>query len=220
MGMAQRATGPILPFTNPFYSPDVTLYNLDLDKANKLLDEAGYPKNDKGVRFSVTLDWLPGVYDDNQVIAEYLKPQLKKVGIDVNLRRPSGFGPWIKTMASWQFEMSMDIVFCYPDPIIGVHRLFLSNNIKHIPWSNIGGYKNPKVDELLDKASVELDVDKRKALYNEFQKIVTDEVPYIYIHQPAYHTVQNKDLRGTATGIWGLMGPIDGLYWKDGRPPK
>ena len=219
-GLARRATGPILPESNPYYSSDVVLYNLNLDEANKLLDEAGYPRKENGTRFSVTLDWLPNVIDDNQVIAEYLKPQLKKVGIDVQLRRPSGYGPWIKLIASWEFEMSLDIVFSYPDPIIGVHRLFNSNNIKHIPWSNTGGYSNPKVDELLNQAAVELDQAKRKALYAEFQKIVTEDVPIVFLHQPAYHTIENKALRGRPTGIWGLMGPLDGMWWKDGQAPQ
>jgi peptide/nickel transport system substrate-binding protein len=219
-GMADRATGPILPENNPYYSSDVAAYDLDLEKANKLLDEAGYPRKQDGTRFSFTLDWLPHVVQDNQIIAEYLKPQLAKVGIDVQLRRPSGYGPWIQMIASWEFEVTLDVVFSYPDPIIGVHRLFHSENIKHIPWSNTGGYSNPKVDELLDMAAVELDQYKRRAIYTEFQKIISEDLPIIFLHQPAYHTITNADLRGHATGIWGLMGPVDALWWKDGQPPR
>ena len=218
-GLAKRATGPILPESNPYYSSAVTMYDYDLEKAKKLLDEAGYPMKD-GKRFTATLDWLPGVYDDNQVIAEYLKPQLKKVGIDIVLRRPSGFGPWIKMVASWQFEMTLDVVFSYPDPIIGVHRLFHSNNIKHIPWSNTGGYTNPEVDKLLDQAAVENDKEKRKALYSEFQKLISEDLPIVFLHQPAYHTVMHKDLRGISDSIWGLMGSSETVWWKDGKAPQ
>lgn len=218
-GLARPADGPILPETNPYYSASTVKYEYDLEKAKKLLDEAGYTMKD-GKRFTTTLDWLPGVYDDNQVIAEYLKPQLKKVGIDIQLRRPSGFGPWIKMIASWQFEMTLDVVFSYPDPIIGVHRLFHSKNIKHIPWSNTGGYNNPKVDEILDKAAVEIDVNKRKDLYGEFQKLISEDLPIIFLHQPAYHTVMHKDIMGMDDTIWGMMTPSDELWWKDGKSPK
>jgi peptide/nickel transport system substrate-binding protein len=219
-GMAQRATGPILPENNPFFSSDVAVYDLNLEKANKLLDEAGYPRKQDGTRFSFTLDWLPHVIDDNQVIAEYLKPQLNKVGIDVQLRRPSGFGPWIQMVASWQFEVTLNLVFSYPDPIIGVHRLFHSENIKNIPWSNTGGYSNPKVDQLLDQAAVELNLEKRKALYAEFQKIISEDLPIIFLHQPAYHTITHQALKGHWTSIWGIVGPVDGLWWTDGRAPQ
>jgi len=218
-GLTTPATGPI-HFSSPFYTDDVVKYDLDLEKANRLLDEAGYPKKDDGMRFSATLDWLPGVYDDQEVVAEYLKPQLKKIGIDLNLRKPSDFGSWIKQVAGWNYEMSLNVIFCYPDPVIGVHRLYLSDNIKHVPWSNTQGYSNPVVDDLLAKAAVEMDFNKRKALYAEFQKIITDDVPMAFIHSPAYHTISNSQLRDEKKSVWGVMAPGDGIYWKDGKAPK
>ena len=162
--------------------------------------------SDGGMRFSATLDWLPGVPDDQQMVAEYLKPQFKKVGIDIVLRPPPDFGTWLKRVAGWDYDLTLNLPFCYPDPIIGVHRLYLSTNIKHIPWSNTQGYSNPKADDILNKAAVEIDFEKRKALYVEFQKIVTDELPLIYIHEIAAFTFLHKDLMGWPKGIWGSNG--------------
>ena len=60
---------------------------LGLDKANKLLDEAGYPRKDGGMRFTLRLDYNPANPDLSQNVAEYMRPQLKKVGIkNVGLR--------------------------------------------------------------------------------------------------------------------------------------
>ena len=42
-GTAEDSRTGIHP-DSPFYSADVEAYDLDLDKANALLDEAGYPK--------------------------------------------------------------------------------------------------------------------------------------------------------------------------------
>ena len=42
---------------SPFYEPNVERYDLDLDKANALLDEAGYPRGDDGNRFQLTVDY-------------------------------------------------------------------------------------------------------------------------------------------------------------------
>jgi len=154
------------------------------------------------------------------MVAEYLKPQLKKVGIKIELRQSPGIGPWLKRVAGWNFDLTLDLPFNYPDPIIGVHRLYVSDNIKHIPWTNTQGYVNPKVDEVLAKAAVEMDLAKRKELYVEFQKIINEDVPLIYIHDVVAFTFLHKDLMGWPMGIWGLMGPGDGIYWKDGRTPK
>jgi peptide/nickel transport system substrate-binding protein len=218
-GLTTRATGPI-HHSSPFYTDDVVKYDLNLEKANKLLDEAGYPRKDDGMRFSATLDWLPFVFDDHQVVAEYLKPQLKKIGVNLNLRRPSDFGTWIKQVASWNYEMTLNLIFCYPDPVIGVHRLYLTDNIKHIPWSNTQGYSNPAVDDLLAKAAVEMDINKRKALYAKFQKIITEDVPVVFIHSPAYHTISNSNIVNTSMSVWGVMAPNDSMYWKGGKAPK
>ena len=218
-GLSTRATGPI-HYSSPFYTDDVVKYDLNLEKANKLLDEAGYPRKADGMRFSATLDWLPYVFDDHQVVAEYLKPQLKKIGVNLNLRRPSDFGTWIKQVAGWNYEMTLNLIFCYPDPVIGVHRLYLTDNIKHIPWSNTQGYSNPVVDDLLARAAVEMDFNKRKALYAKFQKIITEDVPVVFIHSPAYHTISNSSIVSTSKSVWGVMAPNDSMYWKEGKSPK
>jgi peptide/nickel transport system permease protein len=89
----------------------------------------------------------------------------------------------------------MDNVFNWGDPVIGVARTYLSTNIrKGVIWSNTQQYKNPKVDELLNAAAVETDLEKRKALYSEFQKIVVSEAPIAYINLTPYKAVYDKRL--------------------------
>ena len=42
--------------------------------------------------------------------------------------------------------MSWDVVFNWGDPVIGVHRTYLSTNVKKgVIWSNTQGYANPEV---------------------------------------------------------------------------
>ena len=72
--------------------------------------------------------------------------------------------------------MTMDLPFNWGDPVIGVHRSYLCNNIKKgVIWSNTQQYCNPKVDKLLEAAGQETDQAKRRALYVEFQKILAQE---------------------------------------------
>src|SRR3546814_3654449 len=47
---------------------------------------------------------------------------------------------------------------------------------------NDGKYCNPKVDELLRKARTIADQEKRKAVYDEAQTILQDELPSMYIY--------------------------------------
>ncbi len=211
-GRSRIATGPIAPGT-PFYSAAVEPYKVDLDKANRLLDQAGLKKGPGGMRAALSVDFLPGSSEQQKNVAEYLKPQLKKIGIDVTVRNSPDFPTWAKRVSSQDFDMTMDAVFNWGDPVIGVHRTYLTSNIRPgVIWSNTQSYSNPKIDDLLAKAAVERDPAKRKAEYNEFQKIVVSDAPIAYINVLPYFHVYEKSLRNLPMTIWGAVSPIDEMY--------
>ncbi|WP_239500534.1 ABC transporter substrate-binding protein, partial [Streptococcus pneumoniae] len=60
-GYGEIATGPIPRAQARFYTPDVPTYPFDLAKAERLLDEAGFPRGADGIRFAITHDPLPTV---------------------------------------------------------------------------------------------------------------------------------------------------------------
>lgn len=212
-GFATESNGPIVS-GNPLASKELTLYPFDLKKAAALLDAAGYKPNADGERFKLTIDYLPNVDDQQRNVAEYIRGQLKKVGIAVEVRASADFPSWAKRMASHDFDMGMDLVFNWGDPVIGVHRTYLSTNIKPIVWTNTHSYNNPKVDELLITAGGLLDPTKRKAYYATFEKIVTDELPIVFINQVPYHTASSKKLANVPATIWGPAAPYDEVYFK------
>jgi peptide/nickel transport system substrate-binding protein len=209
-GTASIANTGIHP-DSPYYEADVNPYDLDLDKANALLEEAGFPKGDDGMRFPVTIDFgWPGVKPQ----VEYVKAALKKVGINVTVRASADFPTWAKRMGTMDFDLSWDTVFNWGDPVIGVHRTYQSTNIAKGVWSNTQGYANARVDELLAAAAIETDPAKRTALYSEFQKIVNDEVPLVFTNTLPYHTVYSDKIGNPPLGIWGTSTPIDKMYLK------
>ena len=87
-------------------------------------------------RFKLTIDYLPGQDSQQKNVAEYLRSQLKKVGIALEVRTSPDFPTWAKRMATHDFELSMDQVYNWGDPIIGVHRTYLSTNIRPIVQFN------------------------------------------------------------------------------------
>ncbi len=202
-------TGPIAQ-GSPFYTDKVERYALNLEKAKQLLDAAGLKPNAQGVRFAMTIDYLPNTPDNSQTVAEYLRPQLKKIGIDVTVRASPDFPTWARRVSTYDFDATMDGAFNYGDPVIGVHRTYLSTNIKPgVIWSNTQNYVNPKVDELLAQATVERDIEKRKKLYAEFQRIVVADAPVTYTHVWAQGYAARKDLVDMPTSIWSPLAPYD-----------
>jgi peptide/nickel transport system substrate-binding protein len=167
-------------------------------------------KDAQGVRFAMQIDYLPNTPDNSQTVAEYLRPQLKKIGIDVKVRPQPDFPTWAKRVSGYDFDVTMDGAFNYGDPVIGVHRTYLSSNIrKGVIWSNTQNYNSPKVDELLAKATVERDQAKRKALYEEFQRVVANDVPVAFTHVWQQAVVADKSLKNVPVSIWGGFTPLD-----------
>ncbi len=209
-GVSTPQRSPIIE-SSPFFDESIPPYDLDLDKANALMEEAGY-----GDGMELTIDFIPGPKEQQQSVAEYMKSQLKKIGIDVTVRAAPDFPTWAGRVGGHDFELTMDVVFNWGDPVIGVHRTYLCSNIRQgVIWSNTQQYCNEKVDELLNAAAVETDQGKRKELYAQFQQIVAQDLPIYWINATPYHTAYDKKLVNPPKGIWGTMHPMDRVEWSE-----
>lgn len=212
-GISTPLSGPF-HHTSPWYSESaVQTYPVDLEKAAALLDEAGLKAGADGMRASFEMDVPPFNPDSMRTVADYLKAQFKKVGIDLRLRVAPDFPSWASRVSNWEHEVTMNAIWNYPDPVIGVHRAYLcTNQKKGVIWSNTEGYCNAKVDEILNKAAVAIDAAERKALYEEFQRIVTDELPFVWTNEEPYVTVYRDQVRNPPETVWGALSPMDEVY--------
>jgi peptide/nickel transport system substrate-binding protein len=165
-----------------------------------------------GTRFKVQLDFIPGTAE-GVAVAEYIREQGKKIGVDIQLRNSPDFPTWAGRMGQWEYELSLDAVFNYPDPVIGVERTYISTNIKKSVWANTMGYANPKVDDLFQKAQREQNFDRRKALYGQVQDVLTTDLPLIWINEIGYTTVWNKEFDAFPINVWGTMSPFLDVRW-------
>ncbi|WP_370232362.1 ABC transporter substrate-binding protein [Cognatishimia sp.] len=209
-GTSAPQRGPIIE-TSPFFDSSIPAYDVDLDKAKALLAEAGYADG-----MDLAIDYIPAFKEQQQTVAEYLKSQLAKVGINVTLRASPDFPTWAGRINSYDFEATMDIVFNWGDPVIGVHRTYLSSNIvPGVIWSNTQQYENATVDSLLEQAAVEQDLAKRTALYAEFQQIVAQDLPVYWVNSLPFHTAYSDKLENPPVGIWGAMHPMDTIEWAE-----
>lgn len=207
-GVTQQLEGP-LPPDSPFATKDLTRYAYDLKEANRILDEAGYKRDADGIRFKATLDAPTYSPDGLGRVADYLKPQLKKIGIEIDRRVSPDSATWAQRVSNYDYDIAMSQIYNYPDPVIGTHRLFLcKNQVKGVIFTNTGGYCNQEVDTILEQAAHETDFEKRKALYARFQKIITDDLPYIYTTTELPYGVVSKDVIGRPRTVLGTMAPM------------
>ncbi len=195
-GMGKPARGPIVSGNPNHFNAALSKYEYNPAKANKVLDDAGYKRGADGVRFKLTQNFLP--YGEEWVRqAEYVKQELGKIGIQVEIESLD-MGGWLKKVfTDWTYQLTSDFHHNYSDPTIGVQRAFISSNIqKGATFSNSMGYNNPKLDGLLKKAAAMPDGPDRKKVWDEAQKIMHDELPVIFLIEMGYTHIWNKRVKG------------------------
>jgi peptide/nickel transport system substrate-binding protein len=190
-GQAQVASG-VLPPEHWAYEPNVSQYALDAPRAEQLLDAAGYPRRQDGIRFRITLK--TSTDEQFRLIGAVLQEQWRRVGVDLELR-PLEFATLLSDAVKGNFQLNLlRWVGANNDPDI-FEFVFSS---KRFPpnGANRGHYRSPRIDELTDQIRVEMDREKRKVLCSEAQKILADDLPYLPLWFSDVVSVHRRTLAG------------------------
>jgi peptide/nickel transport system substrate-binding protein len=212
-GHGRPSRGPLVS-TNPFFDETLPDFELDLAKANALLDEAGYKRGANGVRFEIKQYFLP--YGEKYVrLAEYIRQQLHKVGIETKTQSLD-LGGWLKAVfTDWDYQLTSTFTDNRNDPTIGTQRLFTTSYIrKGATFTNSMGYSNPRIDEIFAAGASEPDPVKRKAIFSEMQEILHKELPVIFLVELPNVSVWSKRVHGLLTNGLSFYGGWEKV-WKD-----
>jgi peptide/nickel transport system substrate-binding protein len=209
-GYAQVSRSPISTVLTQFNDPAIKPHEFDIALANRILDEASYPKDSAGNRFTLRL--LINTAIDAR-LADFHKQALKRIGIEAIIQRYD-FATYVKTVYTDRaFDLTSETLLNSFDPTIGVQRVYWSKNFKvGLPFSNASHYENPEVDRLLEAAAVEPDRNRRRDLFNQFQALVDQDLPALNLVAPQEVVVYNKRVKNYAPGGEGLNANFAGLY--------
>ncbi|MEW6344333.1 MAG: ABC transporter substrate-binding protein [Paraburkholderia sp.] len=205
------APSPISPLLTQFYDPHAPSWPHDPARAEKLLDEAGFPRQSNGFRFALNVDFNP--YDPTFArLAEYLRQTLRGAGIEATVRSQD-FGAYVKRIyTDRDFDLDANFLGNTFDPTVGVQRLYWSKNFKKgVPFSNATHYSNPEVDRLLEAAAVENDPHTRVAYFRQFQQVVGQDLPIIDLVTLKQVTIYNRRVHNhtiTADGLDGNLADV------------
>lgn len=201
--------GPI-PQKDRFYSVPQFEHKYSIQKANDLLDEAGFPRNVAGVRMQIETEVAPYT-GQMSIILEYLQYEFARtIGVELVIHTPKDFENWGETITSGKYSSTIDELFSWHDPFIGMHRLYASTNRKRQRvWSNTADYSNADVDKLLFLASAESDPVLRGEIYKKVQQIIGGDYAALWLTSAPYTTVYNKRVSGLEQLPLGTMSPMD-----------
>lgn len=194
-GTGIPAVGPIAPGLFG-YDPSVTAFEYDLEKAKELLAEAGYADG-----FKTTI-WT----NDNQTrikVAEYLQQTLKELNIELEIEILE-WGAYLDSTAAGNHDMFiLGWVTSTGDADYATYPLFHSSNVGEA--GNRSFLKDAELDELLDKARQESDINVRLDLYKQVQEKLVDLAPMLYL-------VYSEYLIGVRNEVHGFWQDTSGIY--------
>jgi len=224
-GLGYPQDSPVDPNNNIFYNPHVITYDYDLNKARELLAQAGFMDRDgdgiiedaKGNKVEFNLYTNSNAVERMQ-IAAIIRHDLKRLGMNVNFIALEFNNLVSKLMANYDWDAIILGLTGGLEPHFG-KNVWVSNGQLHF-WNP--GQEAPatkweaRVDEIFDQGVQILSDKGRKPLYDEWQMIVSKELPLIYTVLSSYlMAVRDKFENLTPSSYSGVFYNLEEIYLKE-----
>ncbi len=208
-GQARVADGP-LPPNNWAYDITLPAYGYDPAKAEALLTQAGFPRRgdpSTGVRLKITLKTSTDPL--TRLLSEVLQDEWRRVGVELELR-PLEFATFYADITRGNFQLyTLRWVGANNDPDFFEYA-FGSRKIPPA-GANRGRYRNAQLDELVDRARIEPDRDKRRTIYSQVQQIIARDLPYMPLWFQDNISVHRRRVENIKLGPGGDYDFISGI---------
>ncbi|MGV0876528.1 ABC transporter substrate-binding protein [Martelella sp. FLE1502] len=193
-----EVTGPL---TMPAFATDPSelfCYTQDLDKAKALMEEAGYADG-----FSAKVMAATGEPPTAAAEAQVIQSQLAEIGIDLEIEMME-LNVYIDRWLKGDFDMAVALNGGRTDPYTMYNRYWTKDgNLNHVAH-----YIDDELDTLMNEGRVETDPAKRKEIFAEFSRHITEVSPWVWLYTGYSYTASTDKVKGfeaTPTGsLFGL----------------
>lgn len=193
-GYGTVANVPIHPTSWAYTEEGVNKYEYDKEKAKKLLDEAGWKVGSDGIREKdgqkLKLSYFgPSSAKDSDLLIPIAKENYKEIGVEFNPEFMD-FNTMLSKVNKGDYDLASVSTPITSDPSETAGEYLSGVNEKSL------GYKNAKVDELIQKGIETVDIEKRKPIYKELYKELSDDPPVILLNYRRTITGYNGNIKG------------------------
>jgi peptide/nickel transport system substrate-binding protein len=200
-GHAMVGNPGFIPPDSPWYNPRVRPYELDLDRARRLLRELGYTIRDgKLFRDGIPLKLEMLTQPRFKEVGLFLREQLERLGVQTELRSLEA-----KTLDSkvlhWQFQLAISGHGGLYEPS------FLKRAILDEEFNSVRYLTNRELTQLVMAQLREMDLAKRKEIVFRIQELYAEDLPNLPLYYPNWYWAHNERLdmfytrNGVAIGI-------------------
>jgi len=179
-GRAQPAASIIVPALGWAHDPTLPVDTYDPELSRRLLKDAGFLDTDDdqvvekdGSPFEITITTRTGdPVRENGILI--LQENLARVGIKVKLRMME-----LSAALSEVRKGDFDVYYGHYNSRMSVDPTALISTDGAMNW---GGYSNPRLDELVREGLAEMDMEKAKSIWYEFQRVFAEEQPWTMLY--------------------------------------
>ena len=152
---------------------DAKLPQRDLEKAKKLIEEAGFTMGSDGYCLEATMDTEENSCSEE--LAKALEAQFKDMGIKLKINKLDWSAYNDKIMNNKNFEMAFSYSYLDPD-VSSIGNLFKSDS-----YSNSSSYANEDMDKELALGLSTFTQEERAPHYKKVQEITRRDLPVIFL---------------------------------------
>ncbi|MDR4534234.1 ABC transporter substrate-binding protein [Glutamicibacter sp. PS] len=207
---AQRSYS-LLSSVEPLGISEPDLFTPDVQKANALLDEAGWTERDAegyrvkdGKRLSLTFPVSTNQsVPAEQSLFEQMQASAKEVGVEVKIQLLD-LSSWYGALAEHEYNL-VSAPYTKVGPSV-LRILYHSDSTVPAPsgyFANNAQLKNPKLDELLTRAEETNDEAERAELYAQAQRLVLEGYYVLPLYDQQNHFLYGKHVHqvGDTTAV-------------------
>ncbi len=181
-------TGRLYPINGPVPEPlggslkERAPYRFDLEKAKRLLAEAGYPEGidpKTGRRLKLTME-VGSADSTTRQMMELLSAMYHQINVVLTVQYNTwpAFNEKLNRKQAQMFYLGW--VADYPDAE-NFFQLFYSKNAT--PGPNHANYRSAEIDRIYEQIRTMFDSPERTALYEKMAHLVVEDAPWIFCYQ-------------------------------------
>ena len=209
-----------------FLNTNLKPYDKDLNKSRELLKKSGFYWDKQGRLYDkfnnrVEFDMLTNAGNtEREAIGVMIKQDLEDLGMKVNFK-PIEFNSLVNKLVN-TLDWDMVIMGFTGSPLEpnGGKNVMMSDGTLHVYNMRLEKDKNSprydfekKIDEMFIKGALATKFEDRKKYYDEYQKIIYDEKPFIYIYSPTVIVaIRDKFKNIFPTSLGGVTYNIEEIY--------
>lgn len=172
----ERATSSVHPLSIP---SEITPFSFDPALAEQMLSDAGYPPNDEGIRFELTLQIPTGRSGNDREIAEWIGESFEAVGVAVDVEMPNWTTEYLPRLQEHELG---PLFLMYFDTVTWSAPYSLQALARPTLLSNATEWTNPNWARLWPQLLNSRDVEQTDLLTHELLRILHADPPWLSLY--------------------------------------